>query len=413
VGRNRELVWLRATRSLHMGVTRITHQAAIRLGLPQSVTEAYQVWLKLSGEPQFVLRAEGVETLECVRSRNERNNTGVLQPDVIIGWSDWNKVQPFAMSGWAIPGQTLPGATAPATRWHLRMKRRGSPPVYLKVELDPMRKRSTITHEATVRIGEPYEPFYMLFARAEDGEVGSLVAVVADAIVRADRRRPADPAERGPDILLDAKDARSMAKYLRAGWKSKQEIGGRGGCPVKGQWHGKLKGRQVLRDPGWTCVQYVRTGEDIFMRVMFDIIRERSIILHLVAVKLGLRASGGPVWLSHRGEDPRYSSCEYEVPVLDWKGRSEWIKARGVSYTTPSEQRDMPKGAREAFPEIAWSSVTVSQGAGPVDMIIGRDNPEWMPVPVQEEPYERFTLMWTSLSPRYILRENEGIRWRL
>jgi hypothetical protein len=65
------------------------------------------------------------------------------------------------------------------------------------------------------------------------------------------------------------------------------------------------------------------------------------------------------------------------------------------------------------FSEIAWSSVTVSQGAGPVDMIIGRYNPEWMPVPVQEEPYELFTLMWTSLSPRYILQENEGTRWRL
>jgi hypothetical protein len=73
----------------------------------------------------------------------------------------------------------------------------------------------------------------------------------------------------------------------------------------------------------------------------------------------------------------------------------------------------MPEGAREAFPEIAWSSVTVRQAAGPVDMIIGRDNPEWMPVPVQEEPYERFTLMWTSLSPRCILRDNEGVRWRL
>ncbi len=115
VGRNRELVWLRATRSQHVGVTRITHQATIRLGLTQSVTEAYQVWLKLSGKPRFVLRAEGVETLECVRSRNERRDARVLQPDVIIGWSDWNKVQPFAMSRWAIPGQTLPGATAPAT----------------------------------------------------------------------------------------------------------------------------------------------------------------------------------------------------------------------------------------------------------------------------------------------------------
>jgi hypothetical protein len=192
------MVWLRATRSQHVGVTRITHQVAIRLGLAQSITEAYQVWLRLSGKPRFVLRAEGVETLECIRSRSERRDARVLQPDVIIAWSDWNKVQPFVMSGWTIPGQTLPGATAPATKWHLRMNRRGSSPIYLNVELDLMRKRYTITHEAAVRTGESYEPFYMLFARAEDGEVGNLVAVGADAIVRADRRRPADPAERGP-----------------------------------------------------------------------------------------------------------------------------------------------------------------------------------------------------------------------
>ncbi len=63
------------------------------------------------------------------------------------------------------------GATAPATKWHLRMNRNGNSPVYLNVELDPMRKRSTIIHEAAVRTGEPYELFYMLFARAEDGEV--------------------------------------------------------------------------------------------------------------------------------------------------------------------------------------------------------------------------------------------------
>ncbi len=59
VSEDRELVWLRATRSQHVSVTRITHQAAIRLGLAQSVTEAYQVRLRLSSEPRFVLRAEG------------------------------------------------------------------------------------------------------------------------------------------------------------------------------------------------------------------------------------------------------------------------------------------------------------------------------------------------------------------
>jgi hypothetical protein len=114
--------------------------------------------------------------------------------------------------------------------------------------------------------------------------------------------------------------------------------------------------------------------------------------------------------LAHRGEDPRYSSCEYEVPVLDWKGRSDWIKARGVSYMTPL---DIPESAREAFPRVAWAGMTVSQEEGPVYMIIGRDNPEWMPVPMQEEPYERFTLMWTNLSSRYILWEKKQARWRL
>ena len=160
----------------------------------------------------------------------------------------------------------------------------------------------------------------------------------------------------------------------------------------------------------------MKTGganQDIFIRVMFDTIREQSVVLHSVAVKLGLRASGGPMWLTHPGEDPRYSSCVSEVPVLDWKGRRDWIKARGASYVTPSEHRDMPEGAMEAFPEISLSGVAVGQAAGPVDMIIGRDNPEWMPVPVQEEPYERFTLMWTSLSPRCILRDNEEVEWRL
>ncbi len=241
-----------------MGATRITHQAAMRLGLPQSVTEAYRV-----------LRAEGVETLECVRPRNEWNDSRILQPDVIVGWADWDKVQPFATNGWAILGQVPPGATASATKWHLRVNLRGSPPVYLNVQLDPMRKRTTITHEAAVRAGETFHSFYMLFVRTEAGEVGSLVAAGADAVVWADRRRPAGPAERGPDILLDATGTRDMAKYLRAGWRSKEEIGGRSGCPISGQWHGKLKAREVIRDPGWTCVEYVRTGRSKRDIVMF------------------------------------------------------------------------------------------------------------------------------------------------
>jgi hypothetical protein len=182
-GKNREMVWLRATRSQHASATRITHQAALRLGLAQSVIEAYQVQLRLSSEPRFVLRAEGVETLECVRSRSERGSARALQPDVIIGWPDWSKVQPFVTSRWAVSGQTPPGATAPATKWHLRMNQKGGPPMYLNVELDPTRQRSTITHEAAARMGRPHGASYMISARAEDGEVRSLMAGGAVIII--------------------------------------------------------------------------------------------------------------------------------------------------------------------------------------------------------------------------------------
>jgi hypothetical protein len=218
------------------------------------------------------------------------------------------------------------------------------------------------------------------------------------------------PSRKGAGRLAGRGRCSPHAKYLRARWKSEEEINAKNKCPGSDHWHGRLSALNPIRDPGWTCVEYVRTGrskKDIVMRVMFDTIREETIILHSVAVKLGLRVSGGPAWLTHQSEDPRYSSCKYVVPVLDWKGHGEWIRARGVSYTTPSERRDAPEGAREAFPEIAWEDLKISQEEGPVNMIIGRDNPEWMPTPMQEEPYERFTLMWTSRSPHYILRENE------
>jgi hypothetical protein len=139
--------------------------------------------------------------------------------------------------------------------------------------------------------------------------------------------------------LLDAAGARNMAKYLRAGWRSEEEIDGRSGCPISGQWHGKLSGVNTIRSPGWMCVDYVRTGRserDIVMRVMFDTIREQTIILHSVAVKLGLRASGGPAWLTHRGagRGPEVQQLQVHSTNPGWKGRGEWIEARGVSYTT-------------------------------------------------------------------------------
>ncbi len=92
-------------------------------------------------------------------------------------------MRPFLFSGWTIPGRVPLGAAAPAFKCHLRVNLRGSPSVYLNVQLDPQRRWTTITHEAAVRVGQTFHSFYIIFLRADSGEVGSLIADGTDAIV--------------------------------------------------------------------------------------------------------------------------------------------------------------------------------------------------------------------------------------
>jgi hypothetical protein len=92
-----------------------------------SIPEAYKVQLRRgSSQPEHVLWAEGVETLEFMKPRAKRENSMILQPDVIIGWRDWVRLKPFMISGWTIPGVPV-GAAAPASNWHLRVNLGGQP----------------------------------------------------------------------------------------------------------------------------------------------------------------------------------------------------------------------------------------------------------------------------------------------
>jgi hypothetical protein len=89
----------------------------------------------------------------------------------------------------------------------------------------------------------------------------------------------------------------------------------------------------------------MRTGTskwDAVIRVMFDTTHNDTIFLHAILVRLGLRASGGPLWLTCKGEDPRYSSCKYVVPVLDWKGHREWIRTVGAQRGPGGSQGGVP-----------------------------------------------------------------------
>jgi hypothetical protein len=165
--------------------------------------------------------------LECVRPREELDNSRTLQPDVIIGRVDWDKVEPFIHSSWLIPGQVPLGATTPAMRWHLRVNLKGSPPVYLNdVQLDPLRRRTTITHEAAVRVGQTFHSFYLLFVRTEACEVGSFAA---DGATRLSERTSG-----GRRTRQRKGQTSCWMRQALAMWRSSSEPDGRRSVPRAG-----------------------------------------------------------------------------------------------------------------------------------------------------------------------------------
>ncbi len=79
--------------------------------------------------------------------------------------------------------------------------------------------------------------------------MGNLVAEGADTVICKDWQQPADPGERGPDILLDAEDMRQLAGYLRVRWKDGEELRTKTKCPGIGHWTGRLIAVNPITEP--------------------------------------------------------------------------------------------------------------------------------------------------------------------
>jgi hypothetical protein len=87
-------VWLKSMRFNNIPITRITHKATARLRQRKETGRAYQMDLRRDPvRARDILWARGVEVLKCLEpganSEAGWRNPGPGQPDVIIGWKDW------------------------------------------------------------------------------------------------------------------------------------------------------------------------------------------------------------------------------------------------------------------------------------------------------------------------------------
>jgi hypothetical protein len=105
--------------------------------------------------------------------------------------------------------------------------------------------------------------------------------------------------------------------------------------------------------------------------------------------------------------EPEESLCKYSIPLRDWQGNRQLLKARGVDYTIYVGERKVPPKAATLFLVMEGKASKAHQAAGMVDLIIGKDNSRWQPQKVCDswQTEDNLTLMRSEFSPRYIARE--------
>jgi hypothetical protein len=106
--------------------------------------------------------------------------------------------------------------------------------------------------------------------------------------------------------------------------------------------------------------------------------------------------------------------CRYSVPLMDWQGNTQLIKARGVDYRIYAQERKVPSEAVTLFPEMEGRASKAHQAAGMVDVIISKDNIKWRPQKVCDSWHteDNLTLMRSEFSSLYIVRETTTIKCR-
>jgi hypothetical protein len=100
----------------------------------------------------------------------------------------------------------------------------------------------------------------------------------------------------------------------------------------------------------------------------------------------------------------------YYLPLVDADGNIQVIRAYGVEEIAVVARTRLPPLAREIFPVIRVAMPWMETGAGHVELLIGLDNRQWLPVHVEDswDPDDDMRLMRSVFGHRYMITDGWG-----
>jgi hypothetical protein len=289
-----ETVWLTAARAWSMLVSRISANAATRLGLTERPNELCQVRpCNATGRLEDGFLAKIASMLEItppgyptMRRPRELN---FRRPDVVVGTRDWEAMERF-------PCNMEPDRDAElreTRKQHIRIVLQGGERWYLNLLVSETARRSRITSMAAAKLGRGSMHDKRMHLRDVNGEEVSITVDVVGTTEELLEGEDSPPGVIGPHMVLTPGDERRIQGMMLTGWTGKADL-------LKG-WasQGKKKGQPTQEVRGGeageqACFKHLKVKTDVRtvrISALFDKNVPNTTIGYGAAMMLGLKGA--------------------------------------------------------------------------------------------------------------------------
>jgi hypothetical protein len=147
------------------------------------------------------------------------------------------------------------------------------------------------------------------------------------------------------------------------------------------------------------------------LHTLYDLESTNTLVRKESARRIGLQGVRAPrqAIQCYQGEG-LITDTMYYIPLLDADGNIQVIRAYGVDEIAVVTHTRLPPVAREIFPVIRAYMPWMETGAGHVELLIGLDNRQWLPIHVEDlwNPDDDMRLMRSVFGYRYMITDGWG-----
>jgi hypothetical protein len=236
-----ETVWLTAARAWNMPVSRISADAATRLGLTEWPNDWCQVRpCNAAGRQEDGFLAKIASVLEIAppgypTTRRPRE-LNFRKPDVVIGTRDWEAVERFLCN--VEPDKNA--GLRETRKHHIRIVLQGGERWYLNLLVSGTARRSRITSMAAAKLGRGSVHDKRMHLRDVNGREVSITVDVVDTMRELLEGEDSHPGVPKPHMVLTPGDERRIQGMMLTGWIGKADLlrgwasqGGKKGQPTQ------------------------------------------------------------------------------------------------------------------------------------------------------------------------------------